>query len=332
MNNPASTGKPVVPGPPTPAKINKPTIIVLALFALALAFPLTSPSRYLMTIIIMGFIWSMAAAGLNILLGLAGQASIAHGAFFGLGAYTFGILNATHNVNFWLAMLLSIIITCVIAFFISLPAIRTRLTTFAIFTLCLNLIITSLVNNLDQITEGPRGLIGIQRPEMFSSITGQYYLVLGFLALVIVISYRLRNSVVGLSWASIRLNETLASSLGIRIVYNKVAAFTISVAITALAGALYASFVGSLTPHITSFYISFFLLIYLIVGGPGTILGPIIGGLGLSGLTQALYVLEQYRPIIYGVIMIVCIVYMPAGIMGTIKKRFQDRISGLRNW
>lgn len=312
--------------------ISTQTWVIFAVVAAALLFPATSPSRYLMTVMIMGIIWSMAAAGLNILLGLAGQASIAHGAFFGLGAYTFGVLNATHNVNYWLSMLVAVIFTCIVAFIISLPAIRTRLTTFAIFTLCLNLIITSLISNLDHITEGPRGLIGIQRPDMLASITSQYYLTLGFLLLVVYISYRLRNSVVGLSWASIRLNETLASSLGIRIVYYKVAAFTISVAITACAGALYASFVGSLTPHINSFYISFFLLIFLIVGGPGTILGPIIGGLGLSSLTQILYVLEQYRPIIYGVIMIFSIVYMPAGIMGTIKKRFQDRFVSLRNW
>lgn len=328
MNNPQTVTKPAKP----PTLINKPTLFVMGLTAVALLYPLTSPSRYLMTVIIMGFIWSMAAAGLNILLGLAGQASIAHGAFFGLGAYTFGVLNAKHGMNYWFSMLIAILFTCLIAYLISLPAIRTRLTTFAIFTLCLNLIISSMVNNLDHITEGPRGLIGIKRPDLFASITGQYYLVLGLLILVVILSYRLRNSVVGLSWASIRLNETLASSLGIRIVYSKVAAFTISVAITALAGALYASFVGSLTPHITSFYISFFLLIYLIVGGPGTILGPIIGGLGLSSLTQILYVLEQYRPIIYGLILILCIVYMPAGIMGTIKKRFQDRVSGLRNW
>lgn len=318
--------------PKSRISISKQTWIVFAVVTIALLIPATSPSRYLMSVIIMGIIWSIAASGLNILLGFAGQASIAHGAFFGLGAYAFGVLNATHNVNYWLSMIFAVVFTCIVAFLISLPAIRTRLTTFAIFTLCLNLIISSLVNNLDHITEGPRGLIGIQRPAMLSSITSQYYLTLGFLLLVVYISYRLRNSVVGLSWASIRLNETLASSLGIRIVYYKVAAFIISVAITACAGALYASFVGSLTPHITSFYISFFLLIYLIVGGPGTILGPIIGGLGLSSLTQILYVLEQYRPIIYGVIMIFCIVYMPAGIMGTIKKRFQDRFISLRNW
>lgn len=332
MNNSHETVNKTTNKPKAGLFANKQLLIVVSVIALALLFPLINPSRYLLTVIIMGFIWSMAAAGLNVLLGLAGQASVAHGAFFGLGAYTFGILNAKHDVNYWIALVAAVVLTSIFAFFISLPAIRTKLTYFAIFTLTLNLIITSLVTNMEHITEGPRGLIGIQRPDIFQSITGQYYFTLGFLLLVIFITYRLRNSIVGLSWASIRIDETLAASLGISVIYNKVTAFMISVAITALAGALYASFIGSLTPHITSFYISFFLLIYLIVGGPGTILGPIIGGLGLSSLTQILYALEQYRPVIYGVIMIFVIIYMPSGIMGTIKKRYQDRFVNLRNW
>ncbi|MBS4023944.1 MAG: branched-chain amino acid ABC transporter permease [Dethiobacter sp.] len=311
---------------------NTQAILVLSVIAAAAVFPAMSPSRYIMTVITMGFIWSMATMGLNILLGLAGQASIAHGAFFGIGAYTFGILNAKHNVNFWLAMVIAVLFTSLLAGLISLPAIRTRITYFAIFTLCLNLIITSLVNNMEHITEGPRGLIGITRPAILASTAGMYYFCLILLVLVTLFVYRLRNSVIGLSWASIRINETLASSLGIKLVYNKIVAFMLSVAVTALAGALYAAAIGSLTPSITSFTISFYLLIYLIVGGPGTILGPIVGAFGLNTLTQLLYALEQYRPLIYGVIMIFCIVYMPLGVMGYIKARLQERYPALRKW
>lgn len=305
----------------------------VAIFAVVILLAFLAPyftGRYLVMVLATAFIWAMAALGLNVIIGLVGQPSIAHGAFFGVSAYMVGIMTTKAGWNVWLALIIAIVFTSFFALLISLPAIRTRLTYFAIFTLCLNLIVTSLIIAWGPITEGSKGMVFI--PSFFKELNAQYYLILVVLILCVFIVYRLRNSVIGLSWAAIRLDETLAASLGINIVLNKVIAFVISVAIVALAGGLYAGLITSLTPAITSFYTSFYLLIYLIVGGPGTVLGPVMGAFFLFYLTQALYFFDQYRLIIYSALLLFCIVYMPRGIWGAFKNRFMERFPGLRPW
>jgi len=303
--------------------------LILTILVIAVIIPLVVTNKYYMNILIMSGIWSIVALSLNLILGYTGQVNLAHGAFFGIGAYASALMMLKLNMNFWLVLPLAAAIAGFFGFLIGLPALRTRGSYFAIGTLCFNIIVTLIVDRWEGLTEGARGLMGIPGPSpiplpwggeiTFKTMAAQYYLVLCFLLLTIFVLRRIIQSLVGRTFRAIRGNEELAEAVGIQPMRTKILSFTVSCFFAGIGGVLYASYIGFLSPEITDYHVSFDSLIYVMIGGVGTIVGPIIGTLLIVTLPETLHIAAEFRLLLYGLILIVMIIYLPRGIVGGLK-------------
>jgi branched-chain amino acid transport system permease protein len=310
------------------SKIQRIVILVLILFAIV--FPLISNNDYFIHVMTLSFIWMIGVYGLNLLAGYTGYLSLAHAGFFAIGAYSLGLLTVKAEMNFWPALFLSLVITGVIGFFAGLISLRTKEHFFAIYTLCVGYIIYLIIDKWDSLTEGVRGLIGIPAPAnigplSFETLQSHYYLVLFFLLLVVLIMYRIVHSLSGRTYIAIRNSEDLAQTIGISTMKNKLTVFVISTVIAGLSGALYASFVRFIGPDIGSIAIVFDFLTYLLVGGIGTLSGPIVGTLLIVVLSQRLQFLQDYRMLVFGPVLTLLIIFYPRGIVGAVAAWGQKR-------
>ncbi len=288
--------------------------------------PFFVSSRFYMHILIMCGIWGIAAASMNLIMGYTGQVNLAHGAFFGIGAYSTGLLMLKLGINFWLALIMACSITVAIGFFIGLLAFRTKGSYYAIGTMCFNVIVTVIIENWEGLTEGVRGLLGIPRPTPipfpfgkeinFTTMTANYYLVFSFLILTLLIIRRIVNSMIGRSFLAVRGNEELAESLGINTLFTKLQSFLISVFFAGLSGGLYASYIGFLSPEISDYHVTFEILIYCLIGGLGTMAGPIIGAFSLTVISELLHGMAFPRLVAYGFLLIIIVIFLRGGIMG----------------
>jgi branched-chain amino acid transport system permease protein len=295
--------------------------VIIGLILFSIVFPFLAQNDYYIHIMTLSFIWMIGVYGLNLLAGYTGYLSLAHAGFFAIGAYSLGILTVKAELNFWLAFILSCVITSFIGFLIGLIALRTKEHYFAIYTLCVGYIIYLVIDKWDSLTEGVRGLIGIPVPSNIGSISfqtplSQYYLVLFFLLLVTLIMYRIIHSLSGRTYIAIRNSEELAQTLGISTMQNKLTVFVLSTFFAGLAGALYASFIRFIGPDIGYITITFDLLTYLLVGGIGTLSGPIVGTLLIVWISQHLQFLQDYRMLIFGPLLTLLIIFYPRGIVG----------------
>lgn len=300
----------------------------LILIIIIAIIPFLVTSRFYMHILIMCAIWSIAASAMNLIMGYTGQVNLAHGAFFGLGAYSTGLLMVKVGMNFWQALLFSCFLTMGIGFFIGLLAFRTKGSYYAIGTMCFNVIVTVIIENWESLTEGARGLLGIPKPSplplpfgleiTFTSMAANYYLVFFFLFLTLFIFQRIVNSMIGKAFLAIRGNEELAESLGINALWTKLQSFLISVFFAGLAGGLYASYIGFLSPEISDYHVTFEILIYCLIGGVGTMAGPLVGAFMLTIISELLHGLAFPRLVIYGFLLVIIIIFLRGGIMGGI--------------
>lgn len=312
---------------------NHRTLIAL-LIVFALVFPLIyADNRYVLHVMTIGFIFTISVYGMNIIAGFTGQLSLAHAGFFAIGAYSLGILTTRTEMNFWLALLLAVLITSAAGLLLGAIALRTKEHFFAIYTLIVGYLIYLLIDKWDGLTGGVRGLIGIPIPDPigplnFESATAMYYLVLFFLLLSIFVAVRIVRSLTGRTYIAIRNSEELAQTLGINTKVNKLVSFVISVAYAGLAGALYASLTRFIGPDVASTNMVFNFLMYLIVGGIGTLSGPLVGTMLFIWLEQFLRSYQEYHLLIFGPILVVMVIFFPTGIVGgfyKVKARLQQK-------
>jgi branched-chain amino acid transport system permease protein len=313
--------------------------LILTILVIAVIIPQVVTNKYYMNILIMSGIWSIVALSLNLILGYTGQVNLAHGAFFGIGAYASALLMLKLKFGFWPALPFAAAIAGFFGFLIGLPALRTRGSYFAIGTLCFNIIVTLIVDRWEGLTEGARGLMGIPGPGpiplpwggeiSFKTMAAQYYLVLCFLLLTIFVLRRIIRSHVGRTFRAIRGNEELAEAVGIHAMRAKILSFTVSCFFAGVGGVLYASYIGFLSPELTDYHVSFDALIYVMIGGVGTIVGPIIGTLLIVTIPETLHIAAEFRLLLYGLILIVMIIYLPRGIVGWIKDLKSKRKQGV---
>ncbi|EKN65695.1 inner-membrane translocator [Neobacillus bataviensis LMG 21833] len=306
--------------------------IIIALIVFSAVFPLLTENNYLIHIMTSSFIWMIGVYGLNLLAGYTGYLSLAHAGFFAIGAYSLGILTVKAHLNFWLAFLLSLVITGLLGLLVGLISLRTKEHFFAIYTLCLGYIIYLVIDKWEGLTEGVRGLIGIPAPTgigpiKFETEVSHYYLVLFFLLLVVLIMYRIVHSLSGRTYIAIRNSEDLAQTIGISTMKNKLTVFVLSTLFAGLAGALYASFVRFIGPDIGSISITFDLLTYLLVGGIGTLSGPLVGTLIIVWLSQYLQDFQENRMLIFGPVLTLLIIFYPRGLVGAVSAWNTKRIA-----
>lgn len=294
----------------------------LLLLALGLAFPFMAGNDYHLTVMSTAYIFALATVGLNLITGYTGQFNLAHSGFMAIGAYTVGILTVDHQVPFWIAFALSGVVAAAVGFFVGLVSLRLRGHYFSIFTLCVGYIMFLVIEKWESLTHGTVGIIGIPAPTAigpiaFDSPRSLYYLVFFFLVLGVWVMGRIVRSLLGRTFMAIRNSEELAESLGINLMRNKILAFMLSVFYAGLAGGLYAGFVRFLGPGIAGVEHTFDMTMYMLVGGLGTLLGPLLGALAVPWLTQYLQFLQEYRFIVFGPILVLLVIFVPHGVVGT---------------
>ncbi|HBM23237.1 MAG TPA: branched-chain amino acid ABC transporter permease, partial [Alcanivorax sp.] len=279
-------------------------------------------SEYQIYVMALAFIWAIAVYGLNIITGFCGQLNLAHGGFFAVGAYVVAILTVDHGWAFWPAFIASGVFSAVFGFLVGIVSLRLKEHYFAIFTLCVGFIIYLLLDKWEALTHGSLGIINIAPPEGFGLVDFTrtipfYYLVLFFLVLAIVLVSRISSSLVGRTFLAIRISDDLAQSLGINLMRNKVLAFVLSTVYAGLAGGLYAGVVRFIGPAEAEVVHTFDIITYLLVGGIGTLMGPLVGTMAITWLTQAVQSFEEYRMIVFGPMLVLLVIFMPKGVVGT---------------
>jgi branched-chain amino acid transport system permease protein len=295
-------------------------LVVPVLLLIAVAIPLLTSNTYYLDILAKVFIWTIAVSGMNIIAGYTGQLSLAHAGFFGIGAYTFGLLMTKTEMPFLPSLAIAVLVTGLVGGVVGIISLRLKGHYFAIFSLCVGVIVLLVIEKWESLTEGVRGLLGIPIPKIssfeFSSMSSQYYLILFFLVLTMFINQRIIQSLVGRTFISIRNSEELAEALGINVMRNKILAFVHSTMLAGLAGALYAGYIRFLGPDIASVEYTFDMLLYLLVGGIGTLWGPLVGSSLVMILMQMLQSWQEYRMIIFGPILVILVMFLPYGIIG----------------
>ncbi|MGY2897329.1 branched-chain amino acid ABC transporter permease [Deinococcus sp. UYEF24] len=290
-------------------------LVLAALLPLAL-----HGSNYLFDIAINALIFSIAAYGLNVILGYTGVLSLAHAGFFGIGAYAVGILTLKAGWNFWLAWPAATLICAVLGLLLGLLVFRTRGDAAIVLMLAVGVLITQVITKWTSLTGGVEGLIGIAPPQLlgldFSKPAVFYYFALTALSLTIFLMARLRASLFGSALLGIRSSEDLARSAGINVLSHKLRAMMISTAVAGFAGGLYAVYVGYLGAAFTDPANTFLFVLYLLTGGVGTLAGPLIGTVLFRVMQQSLQGFQAYQYLIFGPLLVLLVIYFPAGLAG----------------
>ncbi|WP_342431391.1 branched-chain amino acid ABC transporter permease [Neobacillus sp. FSL H8-0543] len=263
-------------------------------------------------------------ASLNLMVGYTGQLSFAHIGLFAVGAYTSAILTTTAGFSFWTAFPIAAIIAGIFGFIIGLPVLRFKTHFFAIVTMAFGEIIRLTIYNLRDLTGGPNGIYNIPFPTNFFGLDFAlrehfYYLILVSAIIVILLVKFLINTRTGRAMIAIRENENFALFVGINTWRVKIFAFTISAAIAGFAGSLYAHYNSYISPYSFTISESVSVLLMVIIGGMGTIIGPILGTTFLTFLPELLRSVSEYRMVIYGGLLVLTIMFMRDGILGVIK-------------
>ncbi len=256
-------------------------------------------------------------------MGYLGELSLGHAAFFGLGAYASTLLSINCHLSFWLTLPLSALFTGAMGVLIGLPSFRLRGPYFAIVTLGFSQIIGLIVTNWISLTKGPMGITRIPPPVIkipflaaveFNTEFSYYYIVLGLILMAIFITKRLFQCRSGRAIIAIRENEALANSIGVNIYLFKIFAFGIGSMLAGVSGAAYAHYFRVITPELTGLYYMANVLIMVMVGGAGSIGGAILGAFIFTIVPETLRIIENVRLIIFGVILLLSIIYLPAGV------------------
>ncbi len=298
----------------------------IGLGAVALFVPIIHPNAYHLDVLTSALLYALLALGLNLIVGLTGLLHLGYAAFFAIGAYTYGLLNIHLHCPFWIGLIPAAIVSGLFGAALGMPALRVRGDYLAIVTLGFGEIVRIVLTNLDQVTGGPNGLLGIDHPKFWLPGRGffdfsvesapYYYLVLVAVGITAWLCSRLSRSRIGRAWVAIREDELAASCSGIPVLDLKLLAQGCGGAIAGVAGAIFASKQGSITPDSFDFILSVMVLAMVVLGGMGSIRGAIVGALILGTLPEWLRGFDQYRMLIFGLAMMVIIRLRPQGIFG----------------
>jgi branched-chain amino acid transport system permease protein len=287
---------------------------------------------YYMRLINLMIIFGLLSVSLNIVMGYAGQISLGHAGFFGIGAYTAGLLSSGGSgLLFWPCFALAGLVTGFAGACVGVPTLRLRGHYLALATLGFGEIMRQLFFNWRELTHGMDGVSGIPAPAIggFSFDTNErfFYLALAVLAAVLLLVVRFDRSVFGLKLRAIRDAELAAGASGVNVTLGKVGALAVSAALAGLAGSLYSHLLTFISPDVFTFDLTAQLLTMVVVGGAGTVLGPVLGAAVITLLPEVLRVSEVYYQLIFGAGIVLMILFFPMGLGGWFRNRL-GRIFG----
>lgn len=299
-------------------------IKIFVIAAILTVVPFLSPNDYIMQIINMIGIYVILGTGINILTGYTGQLSLGQAAFFGIGAYVTAILNTRTGAQFFVCMVVSIAITAVASLILAIPALKVKGPYLALMTQGFGEIVRLILVNWVPVTNGTSGILHIEAPRIlgfsFDSLQKYYFLIVVFVVLGLLYQWRLMTSRTGRAFIAIREDNEAAELTGINVTTYKIRSFVLSSAYCAIAGTLYAMMIKYVSPDTFISNTSSIILWTAIVGGFGTLVGPIIGGVIMQTLPEVLRFAGEWRLVIYGIVLLIVILRFPGGLYPYLQK------------
>lgn len=303
----------------------RPAILLGAAVALLALLPQLTHSNYIISIAISGLIFLSAAAALNLVYGYAGLLSFAQLGFWGVGGYCSALAVMDFGWSFWAGVLFAAAVNLVLAAAIGIPIIRTTRHAFVVVTLTFALLASLIARDWVEVTRGPLGIPGLPAPRLFGfafdTPSRFYYIALVFALAALCFLFCLQTSRIGLLLKAIKQNDQLAESQGIKPNPYRLAAFVIAAVITGMAGAIYAFHLKVIDPSFLDFYYMQTFLIIVIIAGAGSFWAVVVAGAAMVALPEALRFSDELRMVIYGVVLVAAMMFMPRGIAGWIEDR-----------
>lgn len=264
-------------------------------------------------------IYTILVVGLNLLMGYGGQISLGHAAFFGLGAYSSGILTAQYGANPWLALLAGLVVSGAAAYLIGVPALKLRGYYLAMATLGFGIIVYIFFNEAQGLTCGPSGLCSIPSLSLggleLNTPQRLYLLIWLLVGVALLLSANLVDSRTGRALRALHDSESAAQSLGVNTARVKLLVFIWSALYASVAGSLYAHTLNFIAPSSFGFMFSIKLVTMVILGGMASIWGSLLGAGVLTVLPELLTVFEDYEMVIFGAILMVVMIFLPRGLV-----------------
>lgn len=295
--------------------------LIGALFLIV--FPLFM-GNYVLHILILSLIFAILASSWNLVAGYSGIFSFGHQAFFGIGAYVSALLSMKLGISPWFGLIIGGTMASFAGAIISLPVLRLRIVPYiAILTLGFAEITKLVTSNLVELTRGELGLSGIPAFTSIGAIDFNfanriniYYLVLIIFFLAIFVVRKIVKGPQGLALKSMKESQDAAESLGVHLTKQKLYVFTISAFMAGIAGSIFAHYVQVLTPSsVISIDVMLQVLLIVVIGGMGTIIGPVVGSFIVVMGLEYLRFLGDYRLVVYGLVIVLVIMFMPEGMM-----------------
>jgi len=293
---------------------------LLAFLAAVAAVPWLLPNQYLVHVGVLAGLHVILAVGLNLVMGYAGQVSLGHAGFYGLGAYGSAVLSVRYGLSPWLGAPVAAAATGALAYVVGIPTLRLKSYYLGMATLGIGLVLQLAFVQLHGITGGSSGLAGILPWDLgrlhLVTATHHYWLVWAAAALALWLARNLVNSRVGRVLRALGESEAAAEAMGVDTAAEKRRVFVLSAVYASLAGSLYAHYITVISPEIYSFLFSVVLVLMVAVGGIGLYWGAVVGAVLLTILPEALRKFGDWEVPLYGLVMIVVMLFLPRGIAG----------------
>ena len=301
---------------------------VVAMAAIVVLLPLLFPSAYYYRVAALVFVFALASIGLNLLMGFAGQVSLGHAGFMGIGAYAVAIGPTHLGVASWLSFVIGAVLSALVAFVVGRPILRLKGHYLAVATLGFGLLLAIVFTNEARFTGGPDGM-AVPRLVLFGFSVGGaqswYWIIAASFLVGAVLALNLIESPTGRALRAIHDSEVAARVLGVDVAKAKLAVFVVSAIYASVAGSYLALLNGHITPDVSGFLRSIELVAMVVLGGMGSIAGSLVGAALLVVLPQTLTFLHDYEHIALGLIVMAVMIFLRAGIVPTLARALDLR-------
>lgn len=312
------------------SRLNLKTVLIPLLILLGFLLPFIWDDPYALHVLINIFIWSILTLGIRIVL-LVGHLNAAQAGFMGMGAYMSALMAMKLGWSFWLCMPIAGLITAMLATCIGFPTLRIKGAYFVMVTFAVTEVFRHIWMMWKDLFGGPQGLLGIPRPDpihmagwtiSFTTKVPFYYLALILFLITLLVARRVDVSRFGMTLRAIQQADLLAESVGVNTIKYKVIAFAIGSFFAGIAGAFWAHYYAYASPWDFGWMSSLHMVMYAVIGGTGSVLGPIVGCSVLLGLEEILRPFEEYVPVLFGATLIIVLRFLPGGLI-TIPERIR---------
>ncbi|WP_017753444.1 branched-chain amino acid ABC transporter permease [Calidifontibacillus oryziterrae] len=305
-------------------------------------FPLIVSQSFYITKATFAGIYTIVAISLGLLMGFAGQISLGHAAFYGVGAYASAVLTTTYNFNPWVGLLFSLLIPGIIAFIIGFTMSRLNGYYLAMATLAFGIIVHVLLVEWKSVTKGASGLYGIPKIQLFGYSLSQgipyYYFVWAFAFVIMILSLNIIHSRIGRALRSIHGSEIAASAMGVDAGKYKMQIFVLGAMFSGLAGWLMAHMSYSISPASFTLETSIIFLAMVVLGGSISIWGAVVGSILISFISVIVKVLGEhisfitsdFEHVLYGLILMLVVIFLPKGLVPTVATIYQSKFASLK--